>query len=93
MGKRSRHKNAKNRPVKVDPMNRLMRPACIQCGAPVDWLTGDGATARGIDLAQAMEFMEITPIPNRDVWVCTRCGEYGVMGGLEVIGGLETDFL
>jgi hypothetical protein len=28
-----------------------------------------------------MEFLEITAIPNRDLWVCTR--EDGVMGGLE----------
>ena len=83
MGNCSRHKSAKNRPLKVDPMNRLMRPACSQCGAPVDWLTGDEGTALGIDLAQAMEFLEITAIPNRDLWVCTRCGEHGVMGGLE----------
>ena len=83
MGNRNHHKFAKSRPLKVDSMNRLVRPACSQCGAPVDWLTGDEATARGVDLAQPMEFLEMTAIPNRDVWVCTRCGEYGVMGGLE----------
>ena len=61
-------------------MNRLMRPSCNQCGAPVDWLTSNEATAQGIDLAQAMEFFELTSIPNRDVWICTRCGEHGIMG-------------
>jgi hypothetical protein len=99
MGKRSQHKSAKNRPLKVDPMNRLFRPACSECGAPVDWLTGDEATARGVDLAQSMEFFEIAAIPNRDVWVCTRCGEHGIMGAGGFMGeggimdGPETGFL
>ena len=71
MGNRVRHKSAKHRRVKVDPMNRLFRPACTQCDAPVDWLTDAEVTARGIDLAQSMDLFEITAIPNRDVWVCT----------------------
>ena len=99
MGNRSRHKAAKNRTVKIDPMNRLFRPACTQCDAPVDWLTGAKATARGVDLAQSMEFFEIAAIPNRDVWVCTRCGEHGIMGAGGfmteggIMGGPETGFL
>ena len=33
-----------------------------------------------LQVVTAMDFFEITAIPNRDVWVCTRCGEHGIMG-------------
>ena len=64
--------------------NQLARPNCSECGAPVEWLTGDQAAAKGIDLAEALQFLGVDGISEPDVWRCTSCGEYGVMGPTEV---------
>lgn len=63
--------------------NQLARPHCDECGSPVEWLTGEQATARGIDLAGALEFLGVDAIPGPGVWACTSCDKFGVMGPSE----------
>lgn len=60
--------------------NQMARTSCSECGAGIEWLTGAEATQRGIDLDGALEFMGVSEVTGRDVWVCTRCDNFGVMG-------------
>lgn len=80
MGKRSRHKS---RHTRTDPIGALlaqtMRTHCTECGAPVEWLPAEQAATRGIDLAPALELLGEAA----EVWACTRCDNYGVMGPTE----------
>ena len=48
--------------------------------APVRWLTADEAQAAGIDLGPALAFFEGTA---DEVWACTACNNFGVMGPTE----------
>jgi hypothetical protein len=66
-----------------DDFNRLARPTCDECGSSVEWMTGAEAEARGVDLAGGMEFLGVTDIPGEDVWLCTKCDNYGIMGSPE----------
>lgn len=83
MGKRSRHKS---RHTRTDPVGaqlaHIMRTHCTECAAPVEWLTADDATHRGIDLSSAVAFLGEAA----EVWACTRCDNYGVMGPTEHTG-------
>jgi hypothetical protein len=60
-----------------------MRPGCSQCGSPIEWLTTEQAATRGIDLGPALAFFELERGEQADVWVCTRCNEFGVMGAMQ----------
>jgi hypothetical protein len=64
-------------------LNRLARSSCDECGAPVEWVTGVEAEERGVDLAGGMEFLGVTDIPGKDVWLCTNCDNFGIMGPAE----------
>jgi hypothetical protein len=61
----------------------MMRPAFTQCGQTVEWLTTEQAAALGIDLTAALAFLDFPPGQQPDVWACTGCSEYGVMGDIE----------
>lgn len=63
--------------------NQLARSSCDNCGAAVEWITGDEAAGRGIDLTDALEFLDVSQVVEKDVWVCTSCDNYGVMGPAE----------
>ena len=86
-------------PPRIDPWTASFGPRAPSATHRWTGLTGDEATARGVDLAQSMEFFKIAAIPNRDVWVCTRCGEHGVMGAggfmaeYGVMGDIEPGFV
>lgn len=80
MGNRSRHKSRHHRETKPPmPLAQIMRTHCTECGSPVQWLTVEEAQARGIDLGPALALFE----GDAEVWVCTACDNFGVMGGTE----------
>ena len=84
MGNRSRHKSrhARTKSARA-PMAHLMRTHCTECGSSVQWLSTEEARQRGIDLAPALQFFgEDKPA---DVWVCSSCDNFGVMG--TTVGG------
>lgn len=66
--------------VTLGGFNQMARSNCDECGAPVEWLTGAEAEARGVDLSGGMEFLGVDEIPGKDVWACTRCDNFGIMG-------------
>lgn len=79
MGNRSRHKSRHQRANRLSlPLAQVMRTHCTECGSPVEWLTGDEALHRGIDLRPALELLDT---PDVEVWACTACENFGVMGG------------
>ena len=39
--------------------NQLARPHCDECGSPVEWLTGEQATARGMGLPRILLTLEV----------------------------------
>jgi hypothetical protein len=82
MGGQSRTKRDRRR-AQPDALTQMMRPACTQCGQPVEWLTTEQAAAGGIDLTAALAFFDLPPGQHPDVWACTGCSEYGVMGDIE----------
>lgn len=95
MGKRSRHKSARTRGARASAIigsdsagpvgfNQMARKSCSECGASVEWINGDEASQRGIDLEDAMQFLGLASVPGRDVWACTRCDNYGLMGPTEM---------
>lgn len=57
-----------------------MRTACDECGAAVRWVDADEAARHGLDVADAARALGVASIDGLDVWVCTRCGNAGVMG-------------
>lgn len=80
MGNRSRHKSRHvHKPTLFAvPLAHLMRTHCPECAAPVEWLNPEQVGDRSIDLGPALQFLgETEPA---EVWACTRCDNYGVMG-------------
>lgn len=60
------------------PLAHIMRSHCEQCSAPVTWLVAEQVRERGLDLGPALEFLgEAQPA---EVWACTACDNFGVMG-------------
>ena len=83
MGRQSRTKRDRRRASMPDPLTQIMRPSCSQCGSPIEWLTTEQAAERGIDLGPVLAFFELEPGDHADVWACTRCTEFGVMGPVD----------
>jgi len=77
------HAAGQRRRAQPDALTQMMRPACTQCAKPVEWLTTEQAAGRGIDLTAALAFFDLPPGQHPDVWACTGCSEYGVMGDIE----------
>lgn len=50
------------------------------CGSPVSWV--DAATARslGMDVDEALRFLNVSSVDEVECWVCTACDNAGVMG-------------
>lgn len=81
MGNRSRHKSRYHRPPPtVTPLAHVMRTRCPQCNERVRWITVEEAQNNGVDLASALAFFEDAA---DEVWVCTACDNFGVMGPTE----------
>lgn len=59
--------------------NRLARRSCSQCGAPVEWVDAATALERAPRLGEAVEQLG-GPGAALQFWLCTSCGESGVMG-------------
>lgn len=70
-------------PFPLGSFNQMARQSCDNCGSQVEWLTGPEAEKRGIALGGAMQFLGVDAVPGRDVWACTNCDNYGVMGPAE----------
>ncbi|GGN03827.1 hypothetical protein GCM10009721_34020 [Terrabacter tumescens] len=60
-----------------------MRTNCTECASPVEWLTAEQISERGIDLGPALQFLGQTEAAG--VWACTSCDNFGVMG--PTVGG------
>jgi hypothetical protein len=82
MGNRSHHKSRRRRqdPAPHRQLAQIMRTHCTECQAPVQWLSVDEASARGIDLGPALTFFGAAV---EDVWACTGCSNFGVVGPTE----------
>lgn len=65
--------------------HRQMRPACSQCGAPVQWLGVGEALDSGADVNGFLDRMDLPPaqLDGLEFWRCVRCGEVGCLGGIE----------
>ena len=63
--------------------NQMARKSCSECGAPVEWVTGAEAESRGHDLTGGLEFLGLDSVPGKDIWVCTKCDNFGIMGPTE----------
>lgn len=66
-----------------EEFNRAARRACGECGAPVTWMNAAAARGRGVDLTEALRLLGVDDIAGDDVWVCTSCSNFGVMGPSE----------
>jgi hypothetical protein len=49
----------------------------------VECLTGTEAQERGLDLDGGLEFFGLSDLPGKDVWRCTNCDNFGIMGPAE----------
>jgi hypothetical protein len=62
-------------------LNRAVRKSCSECGASVKWVDAEAASAHGLDVEQALQFVGARSAQDVEFWICTTCDNAGVMGG------------
>ena len=61
--------------------NHAVRKSCSERGAPVKWVDAEAASAHGLDVDQALQFVGARSAQEVEFWICTSCDNAGVMGG------------
>ena len=60
--------------------NKMARKSCSECGAPVRWVDAAEAREHGMNVDEAVAFLEVDSVTDVECWVCTSCDNAGVMG-------------
>jgi len=68
----------------IGAFSPLARRKCSACGASIKWVGAEEATAQGMDVNHALQFLGLELPDDADIWICTKCDNGGVMGAATI---------
>lgn len=76
----------------TDPIVKLARESCSQCGGPIRWVVLSELEELRPAMAEGLrEFFEGELATKAEAWVCLECDNAGVFGPTEVDGDWQLD--